>query len=29
MSRRNLIGAPGPQQVARQLRRWQKILAGA
>ena len=28
MSRRNLIGAPGPQQVARQLRRWQKILAG-
>jgi argininosuccinate lyase len=29
MSRRDLVGAPGPQQVARQLRRWQKILAGA
>ncbi len=29
MSRRNFIGAPGPQQVARQLRRWRKILAGA
>jgi argininosuccinate lyase len=29
MTRRNFIGAPGPQQVARQLRRWRKILAGA
>jgi hypothetical protein len=28
MARRNLTGAPGPQQVARQLRRWQKMLAG-
>jgi argininosuccinate lyase len=28
LARRNLPGAPGPQQVARQLARWQKILAG-
>jgi argininosuccinate lyase len=29
MARRNLAGAPGPQQVARQLARWRKILARA
>jgi argininosuccinate lyase len=29
LARRNLAGAPGPQQVARQLARWRKILADA
>jgi argininosuccinate lyase len=29
LARRNLVGAPAPQQVARQLARWRKILAGA
>jgi argininosuccinate lyase len=29
VARRNLAGAPGPQQVARQLARWRKILSGA
>jgi argininosuccinate lyase len=28
MARRNLVGAPGPQQVARQLARWRRLLAG-
>jgi argininosuccinate lyase len=28
LARRNLAGAPGPQQVARQLLRWRKILSG-
>lgn len=27
LARRNLVGAPGPKQVARQLARWRKILA--
>jgi argininosuccinate lyase len=27
LARRNLVGAPGPQQVARQLARWRKILS--
>ncbi len=29
LARRNLAGAPGPQQVARQMARWRKILSGA
>jgi argininosuccinate lyase len=29
LARRNLEGAPGPQQVARQLARWRKILSGS
>jgi argininosuccinate lyase len=29
LARRHLAGAPGPQQVARQLARWRKILSGA
>jgi argininosuccinate lyase len=29
LSRRELAGAPGPRQVARQLARWRKLLAGA
>jgi argininosuccinate lyase len=29
LARRDLIGAPGPQQVARQLARWRKILSAA
>jgi argininosuccinate lyase len=29
MARRNLVGAPGPQQVAKQIARWRKILADA
>jgi argininosuccinate lyase len=29
MARRNMVGAPGPQQVARQLVRWRKILSRA
>ena len=29
LARRNLPGAPSPQQVARQLARWRKILSGA
>jgi len=27
MARRNLVGAPGHRQIARQLRRWQELLA--
>jgi len=27
LARRNLVGAPGPQQIARQLTRWRKILS--
>jgi argininosuccinate lyase len=29
LARRNLVGAPSPQQVARQLARWRKLLARA
>jgi argininosuccinate lyase len=29
LARRNLAGAPGPQQIARQLARWRKILSAA
>ncbi len=29
VARRNIVGAPGPQQVARQLVRWRKILSGS
>ncbi len=29
LARRNLTGAPGPEQVARQLARWRKILSRA
>jgi argininosuccinate lyase len=29
LAQRNLIGSPGPAQVARQLARWRKILSGA
>jgi argininosuccinate lyase len=28
MGRRRMVGAPGPDQLARQLKRWQSALAG-